>query len=52
MEQLITASLKEGDVKVRRAIFRRFIKLFKADKDLHDLILSNDPDWSTYREVL
>jgi len=39
-------------VMFRRGIFRRFNKLFKADIELHKLILSDHPFWSTFREVL
>ena len=51
-KQLITARLKEGFVMMRRGIFRRFNKLFKADKEIRLLIESGHLDYVHLREVL
>jgi len=51
-KQLITACLKEGCVMMRRGIFRRFNKYFKADKVLRKLIEDGHKDYVHLREVL
>ena len=50
--QLITARLKEGCVMMRRGIFRRFNKHFKADRKLRELIEGGHKDYVHLREVL
>ena len=51
-KDLITADLKEGDVMLRRGIFRRFNKHFKADKVLIELINQGHKDYVHLKEVL
>jgi hypothetical protein len=48
--RMVTGSLKEGSTKIKRAIFRRFIKKFKADSDLNQLI-DSDPDYFVFRSI-